>query len=255
MSVPGTGSGHGPLRRDRRQPQPHLRHDGPPARAGAELVSFYADEADLAPIRRTLPPGARGRDAAEILEDASLHLIAQRRDPQRARRSASRRCATARTTSATNPASPRSTNSRKHARCRRTGRIYSICYSERFQNRATVQSRRTGPGGRHRPTAADRRPRSASTERADRRPLVLRTRALRRHPHRHRLPPGRPVPVLHRLHLGRGRRRASREPRAPRVPGPRGFRRHTPARQQRQRLHPRRLVHAGRPAAPGATDA
>ena len=80
-----------------------------------------------------------------------------------------------------------------------TGRIYSVCYSERFENPRRGEGRRAG---RRRARSAGWCRRSASGRTACNCPprrLVLPARALRRHPVRHRLAPVRPVPVLHRL--------------------------------------------------------
>ena len=80
-----------------------------------------------------------------------------------------------------------------------TGRIYSICFSERFENAATVRAGElvaAGAIGRVIQTIG-LGPHRANL--ASRPALVLPARALWRHHHRHRLAPGRPVSVLHRL--------------------------------------------------------
>ena len=121
---------------------------------------------------------------------------------------------------------------------------------ERFEVRAVDAGRRAGRGRRHRPGRPDDRPRAAPARTADLRPgLVLRARAVRRHPDRHRLAPDRPVPVLHRLDATPSIVAAhGRQLRPPGRSGARGLRRDAARERQRPRLHPRRLVHAGRPA-------
>ena len=80
-----------------------------------------------------------------------------------------------------------------------TRRIYSIMYSERFENRATVKAAGARQGRRDRPGRPDHRPRPAPHQPADTAGVVLRQGAVRRHPLRHRVAPGRSVPLLHRL--------------------------------------------------------
>ena len=80
-----------------------------------------------------------------------------------------------------------------------TGRIFSVCFSERFENRATAKASRARRGRRDRHGRADRRPRAARAAQQPAAGLVLPARALRRHPVRHRRAPVRPVPALHRL--------------------------------------------------------
>ena len=92
-----------------------------------------------------------------------------------------------------------------------TKRIYSIMYSERFENRATVKAGelvKAGAIGRVLQTIG-LGPHRMMPEDASR--VVLRPRALRRHPVRHRLASGGPVPVLHRLDARRSRRVAGRQ--------------------------------------------
>ena len=83
-----------------------------------------------------------------------------------------------------------------------TKRIYSILYSERHENRATIKRRRAGESGRDRQGHSDHRSRSSPHEPGDAARLVLREGALRRHHLRHRVAPVRPVPVLHGLDDG-----------------------------------------------------
>lgn len=111
-------------------------------RAGAELVSFYAVEPDLTgPFAQTYPQARQAASAEEILTDESLQLIVSAAIP--------------------NERAPLGISAMQHgkdfmsdkpgftsldqlATARQvqaeTGRIYSICFSERFENPATVKA-------------------------------------------------------------------------------------------------------------------
>jgi predicted dehydrogenase len=111
-------------------------------RAGAELVSFHAKEPDLAAaFASTYPQARQATDTREILEDPTIQLIVSAGIPcQRA------------------PLGidvmhhgkdymsdkPGVTSPEQLAEVRRvqaeTGRIYSICFSERLENAATVKA-------------------------------------------------------------------------------------------------------------------
>ena len=111
-------------------------------RAGAELVSYYALEPDLsAQYERTYPQVRRAAGVEAILEDETIQLVisaaiyAERaplgiRVMQHGKDYMSDK--------------PAFTTLAQLAEARRiqaeTGRIYSICYSERFENRATVKA-------------------------------------------------------------------------------------------------------------------
>ncbi|MBV9896604.1 MAG: Gfo/Idh/MocA family oxidoreductase [Chloroflexi bacterium] len=110
--------------------------------AGAELVAFFAPEDDLAAeFSNKFPQARRARSKAEVLEDDSLALIASAGIP--------------------NERAPLGLEVMRHGKDylsdkpgfttlqqldearrvqRETRRIYSVCYSERFQNRATVRA-------------------------------------------------------------------------------------------------------------------
>ncbi|MBV9134441.1 MAG: Gfo/Idh/MocA family oxidoreductase [Chloroflexi bacterium] len=110
--------------------------------AGAELVAFFAPEDDLAAeFSNKFPQARRARSKAEVLEDDSLGLIASAGIP--------------------NERAPLGLEVMRHGKDylsdkpgfttlqqldearrvqRETRRIYSVCYSERFQNRATVRA-------------------------------------------------------------------------------------------------------------------
>ena len=111
-------------------------------RAGAELISFYAQEPDLiAKFAQTYPQVRQTRSSQEILEDDTLQLIVS--------------------AAIANERAPLGIAAMKHGKdfmsdkpgfttlaqlveARRvqveTGRIYSICFSERFENPATVKA-------------------------------------------------------------------------------------------------------------------
>lgn len=110
--------------------------------AGAELVAFFAHEDDLAAeFSNKFPQARRARSKAEVLEDGSLALIASAGIP--------------------NERAPLGVEVMRHGKDylsdkpgfttlqqldearsvqRETRRIYSVCYSERVQNRATVRA-------------------------------------------------------------------------------------------------------------------
>ncbi|MBW3628206.1 MAG: Gfo/Idh/MocA family oxidoreductase [Gemmatimonadetes bacterium] len=111
-------------------------------RGGGQLVSFYASEPDLAAaFAKRYPQAKLARSQKEILEDRSIHLVVSASIP--------------------NERAPLGIEVMKHgkdfmvdkpgittleqlAEARRvqaaTKRIYSIMYSERFENRATVKA-------------------------------------------------------------------------------------------------------------------
>ena len=111
-------------------------------RGGGELVSFFAPEDDLAAaFAKRFPEAKRARDEREILEDSSLRLvvsaaIASERAPLgvRVMRHGKDYMAD----------KPGITTLEQLAEVRKvqaeTKRIYSICYSERLENRATVKA-------------------------------------------------------------------------------------------------------------------
>jgi len=110
--------------------------------AGGELVSFFAPEPELAgEFGRRFPQGRLARSRDEVLDDASIALIASAAIP--------------------NERAPLGVEVMRHGKdylsdkagftsleqleearrvTRETGRIYSVSYSERFQSRATVRA-------------------------------------------------------------------------------------------------------------------
>src|SRR6266498_2860282 len=111
-------------------------------RAGAELVSFFATEPELiAQFAQTYPQARLASSAQEILEDDSIHLIAS---AAIANERAPLGIAAMRHGKDFMSDKPGFTTLEQLAEARRvqaeTGRIYSICFSERFENPATVKA-------------------------------------------------------------------------------------------------------------------
>ena len=132
------------------------------------------------------------------------------------------------------------------SRRRRSGSIRSSSSGTRIGS--TRQGGRTGQGRRDRPRDPDDRawgrtgcrprrgPPGSSSARGTAASSATSPRTIR------------PVPVLHRVRPQRRHRRvAGRQPASSAISWPRGLRRRDAARQRRHGLHPRGLVHAGRP--------
>ena len=118
-------------------------------RAGAEFVSFFAAEPELAaPFAERFPGARRARSAAEVLEDESLHLIASAAIPDER---AALGIATMRHGKDYFSDKPGFTTLAALEEARRvqaeTGRIYSIFYGERLENAATVKAGELVAGG------------------------------------------------------------------------------------------------------------
>ncbi len=110
--------------------------------AGAELVSFYANEPELAAAFAASYPDARQvREMREILEDESIQLIVSAAIPDER---APLGVAVMRYGKDYMSDKPAFTSLDQLAEARRvqveTGRIYSVCYSERFENPASVRA-------------------------------------------------------------------------------------------------------------------
>ncbi len=111
-------------------------------RAGAELVSVFAKEDDLLAAFTTAFPQAKvARSKEEILEDDTIHLIVSAGVPNER---APLGIAAMQHGKDYMSDKPGFTTLEQLAEARRvqaqTGRIYSICFSERFENRATVRA-------------------------------------------------------------------------------------------------------------------
>ena len=153
-------------------------------RAGAELVSFYAPEPDLvAQYSQTYPQARLARSQAEILEDQTIQLVISAGIP----------CERAplgievmRHGKDYMSDKPGFTTLDQLAEVRQvqaeTGRIYSICFSERFEVAGRRQGGRAGQGGRHRQGRADGRAGAASHPPARPPGLVLSEGQVWRHP-------------------------------------------------------------------------
>ena len=110
--------------------------------AGAELAAFFAPEPELvAEFARRYPQAPRAHSAEEILESSSIQLIASASIPDER---AGLGVSTMRHGKDYLVDKPGFTTLDQLAQARavqgETGRIYSVCYSERFQNRATVRA-------------------------------------------------------------------------------------------------------------------
>lgn len=111
-------------------------------RAGAELVSFYAQEPELAgPFAQTYSQVRQTTSTEEILADESLQLIVSAAIPSDR---APLGLAAMQHGKDFMSDKPGFTSLEQLAEARRvqveTGRIYSICFSERFENPATVKA-------------------------------------------------------------------------------------------------------------------
>lgn len=111
-------------------------------RGGGELVSFFAKEADLAAaFSKRFPQAKRARSEKEILEDKSIQLVVSASIPVER---APLGIEVMRHGKDFMVDKPGITTLEQLAQVRRvqeqTHRIYSIMYSERFENRATVKA-------------------------------------------------------------------------------------------------------------------
>ncbi|HEU5090896.1 MAG TPA: Gfo/Idh/MocA family oxidoreductase, partial [Roseiflexaceae bacterium] len=111
-------------------------------RAGAELVSFYAAEDDLAAqYAKAFPQAQRVPDQRAILEDDTIQLVISAAIPDERAPLGIMAMQHGKDYMADKPGF---TTLEQLAEARRvqaqTGRIYSICFSERFENAATVRA-------------------------------------------------------------------------------------------------------------------
>jgi predicted dehydrogenase len=111
-------------------------------RGGGQLVACYAKEADLAAaFTKRYPQAKMARSEAEILEDKSIQLVLSAAIPNERAPIGIRVMRSGKDFMADKPGI---TSLKQLAEVRRvqkeTGRIYSIMYSERFENRATVKA-------------------------------------------------------------------------------------------------------------------
>jgi predicted dehydrogenase len=111
-------------------------------RAGAELVSFFAKEPELAArFGRRYPCARPARDGREILEDEHLHLVVSAAIPCDRAAIGIEAMRHGKDYMSDKPAF---TTLAQLAEARRvqaeTRRIFSVCFSERFENAATVRA-------------------------------------------------------------------------------------------------------------------
>jgi predicted dehydrogenase len=111
-------------------------------RGGGELVSMYAKEPDLAAaFLKRFPQAARAREEKEILEDSSIQLVVSAAIPDERAPLGIRAMQHGKDYMVDKPGI---TTLEQLAEARRvqaqTRRIYSIMYSERLENRATVRA-------------------------------------------------------------------------------------------------------------------
>ena len=218
--------------------------------AGCRLKAFRAAEDDLAAAYGAkFPDAKRVADERAILEDAEIRLVVGAgiladRAPMAVR--------AMRHGKDVMLDKPGATTLEQLAELRRvqaeTGRILSILYSEHYTQRATIAAGelvKAGAIGRVLQTVGLGPHRVGNYARPDWFWSRERTGGILV---RHRLAPGRAVPVLHRRETAEVAASHSRQFRPSGQAGVRGLRRHTAALRARHRLHPRRLVHAGRAA-------
>jgi predicted dehydrogenase len=109
---------------------------------GGELVSFYAPEDDLAAAyAKRFPQAKRAREEKEVLEDPAVQLVVSAAIPSEREPLGVRVMRHGKDYMSDKPGL---TTLEQLAEARQvqaeTKRIYSICYSERFENRATVKA-------------------------------------------------------------------------------------------------------------------
>jgi len=111
-------------------------------RAGAQMVSFFATEPELIePFSKAYPSATLARSADEILEDPTIQMIVSAAIPQDRAPLGIQAMLHGKDYMSDKPGF---TTLDQLAEARRvqaaTGRIYSICFSERFSNPATVKA-------------------------------------------------------------------------------------------------------------------
>ena len=111
-------------------------------RGGGELVSFYAKEPELiAAFAKRYPQAKQARNEKEILEDKSIHLVLSSIIPNERAPLGIRVMRHGKDYMADKPGITSLEQLEEVRRVQKeTKRIYSIMYSERFENRATVKA-------------------------------------------------------------------------------------------------------------------
>jgi predicted dehydrogenase len=110
--------------------------------AGGELVSFFADEDDLAAeFAQNFPQARRAREESEVLEDESILLIASAAIPDQRAGIGLDAMRHAKDYLSDKPAFTTLAQLHEARQVQKdTQRIFSVSYSERLQNRATVRA-------------------------------------------------------------------------------------------------------------------
>jgi len=111
-------------------------------RAGATLVGFWSDEEGVAvPFAEKYPEAKRVADRLELLEDRSIHMILTSAIPAKRAEIA---LAAMRAGKDVMSDKPGMTTFEQLAEIKlvqqRTGRIFSVCYSEHFETRSTIKA-------------------------------------------------------------------------------------------------------------------
>ena len=111
-------------------------------RGGGELISFYAKEPDLAAaFTKRFPQAKLARSENEILEDNAIHLVVSASIPAERAPLGIRVMQHGKDFMADKPGITTLTQLAEARRVQaQTRRIYSIMYSERFENKATVKA-------------------------------------------------------------------------------------------------------------------
>ncbi len=110
--------------------------------AGGQLAAFFAGEPDLAAdFAARYPQARRARAAAELFEDESIRLVASAAIPSERAGLGVTAMRHGKDFVSDKPAFTTLDGLAEARQAQReTGRIFSICYSERFQNQATVRA-------------------------------------------------------------------------------------------------------------------
>ncbi len=110
--------------------------------AGAELVSFYALEPELAaPFAERFPQARQAQSQAEVLEDATLHLIASASIPNERGPLGVAAMQQGKDYLSDKPGFTSLAQLDEARRVQaETGRIHAVFYGERFENKATVRA-------------------------------------------------------------------------------------------------------------------
>lgn len=111
-------------------------------RNGATLVAWWSDEEDVAsPFAEKFPDVKRAKDLREILEDSSIHMVLTSAIPAQRAEIALAAMRHGKDVMTDKPGMTTLAQLDEIKRVQReTGRIFSVCYSEHFEVRATVKA-------------------------------------------------------------------------------------------------------------------